>query len=127
MNCYKNVEDLMSSQTSNLDLDSAAHPLLRIVKAVGENMVNGKYSLMVTLDIEKAFDTTWHLGLLYKMIKFGFSDSIIRSVHSYLSKRRFFVSVDGVNSNQFELSAGVPQGSVVGPVLYVKRRYSVVG
>ena len=59
-----------------------AHPLLRIVKAVGENIVKGKNSLIVTLDIEKAFDTTWHLGLLYKMTKFGFSDSIIRRVHS---------------------------------------------
>ena len=97
---------------------STAHPLLRIVKAVGEAMVNQRYSLMVTLDIEKAFDTTWHLGLLYKMIIFGFSDSTIRRVHAYLYQRKFFVSVDGADSEEFQMTAGVPQGSVVGPILY---------
>ena len=52
------------------------------------------------------------------MIKFGFSANLIRSVHSYLYDRKFYVSVDGVDSEKQTSSAGVPQGSVVGPILY---------
>jgi hypothetical protein len=49
----------------------------------------------VFLDIEKAFDTTWHNSLLYKLSKCGFSASLIKPISSFLSNRKFSVSVEG--------------------------------
>jgi retron-type reverse transcriptase len=72
----------------------------------------------VFLDIEKAFDTTWHAGLLYKLSKLEFSTSFIKLIGSFLSQRKFRVSVEGEMSTQREMQAGVPQGSVLSPTLY---------
>jgi hypothetical protein len=49
----------------------------------------------VFFDIEKAFDTTWHSGLLYKLSKLGFSTNVIKLIGSFLSQRKFRVSVEG--------------------------------
>jgi hypothetical protein len=49
----------------------------------------------VFLDIEKAFDKTWHLGLLYKLSELKFSTSLIKLINSFLSQRKFRVSIEG--------------------------------
>jgi hypothetical protein len=72
----------------------------------------------VFLDIEKAFDTTWQLGLLYKLSKLQFSISLIKLIGSFLSQRKFRVSVEGEMSTPRYMQAGVPQGSVLSPTLY---------
>jgi hypothetical protein len=72
----------------------------------------------VFLDIEKAFDTTWHTGLLYKLSKLEFSAGIIKLISTFLSNRKFRVSVEGEMSTPREIQAGVPQGSVLSPTLY---------
>jgi retron-type reverse transcriptase len=70
------------------------------------------------LDIEKAFDNTWHPGLLYKLSKLEFSTSLIKLINSFLSQRKLRISVEGEMSKPRELQAGVPQGSVLSPTLY---------
>jgi hypothetical protein len=72
----------------------------------------------VILDILKAFDTTWHLGLLYKLSKLEFLTNLIKLISSFLSQRKFRVSVEGEMSTPREMQAGVPQGSVLSPTLY---------
>jgi hypothetical protein len=72
----------------------------------------------VFLDIEKAFDTTWQPGLLYKLSKLQFSISLIKLIASFLSQRKFRVSVEGEMSKPRYMQAGVPQGSVLSPTLY---------
>jgi retron-type reverse transcriptase len=72
----------------------------------------------VFLDIEKAFDTTWHPGLLYKLSKLEFSARIIEIISSLISNRKFRVSVEVEMSTPREIQAGVPQGSVLSPTLY---------
>jgi hypothetical protein len=72
----------------------------------------------VFLDIEKASDTTWHPGLLYKLSKMHFSTSLIKLISSFLSNRKFRISVEGEMSTPREIQAGVPQGSVLSPTLY---------
>jgi retron-type reverse transcriptase len=72
----------------------------------------------VFLDIKKAFDTTWHPGLLYKLSKLGFSINLIKLISSFLSQRKFRVSEEGEMSTPREMHAGVPQGSVLSPTLY---------
>jgi hypothetical protein len=61
------------------------------------------------LDIEKAFDTTWHSGLLYKLSKSEFSTSLIKLIGSFLSQRKFSVSVEGEMFTPREMQTGVPQ------------------
>jgi hypothetical protein len=72
----------------------------------------------VFLDIEKAFDTTWHPGFIYKLSELGFSTSLIKLISSFLSQRKFRVSVEGEMSTPREMKVGVPQGSVLSPTLY---------
>jgi retron-type reverse transcriptase len=70
------------------------------------------------LDIEKAFDTTWDSGLIYKLSNMEFSTSLIKLISSFLSQRKFLVSTEGEISTTREMRAGVPQGSVLSPTLY---------
>jgi hypothetical protein len=72
----------------------------------------------VFLDIEKVFDTTWHLGLLYNLLELKFSISLIKLISSFLSKRKFRVSVEDEMSTPRDILAGVPQGSVLSLTLY---------
>jgi hypothetical protein len=72
----------------------------------------------VFLDIEKAFDTAWHCGLLYKLSNLEFSTSIIKLNGSFLSQRKFSVSVEGEMSRPSEMQAGVPKVSVLSPALF---------
>ena len=74
----------------------------------------------VALDISKAFDKAWHDGLLWKLEeKFGVSGSLLRWFRSYLSGRTQRVFVNGAYSESKSILAGVPQGSVLGPLLFL--------
>jgi hypothetical protein len=75
-------------------------------------------AVAVFLDIEKAFDTTWHSGLPYKSSKLEFSTSLIKLIGSFLSKRKFRVSVEGEMSTTRVMQGKVPQGLVLSPTLF---------
>jgi hypothetical protein len=85
---------------------------MRLTDHVGINFNNNMSTAAVFLDIEKAFDTTWHPGLLYKLSKLEFSTGVIKLISSFLSNRKFRVSVEGEISTPREIQAGVPQGSI---------------
>jgi hypothetical protein len=72
----------------------------------------------VFLDIEKAFDTTWHTGLLYKLSKMDFLASLIKIISSFLSNSKFCILVEGEMSRPRIMQAGVPHGSALSPALY---------
>jgi hypothetical protein len=74
----------------------------------------------VFLDIEKAFDTTWHPGLLYvyTLSELQFSASLVKLIASLLTNRKFQVSVKGGISTPRKVAAGVSQGSVLAPVFF---------
>jgi hypothetical protein len=72
----------------------------------------------VFLDIEKAYDITWHFGLLYELSSSKLSISLIKLISSFLSKRKFRVSVEGKMYTPRDIQAGVPQGSILSPTLY---------
>jgi hypothetical protein len=82
------------------------------------NFNNKMSTAAVFLDIEKAFDKTWQPGLLYKLSKLEFFTSLIKLISSFLSQRKFRVSVEGEMFTPREMQAEVPQGSVLCPTLY---------
>jgi hypothetical protein len=76
-------------------------------------------SIMVFLDLTKAFDRVWHKGLLHKISKYGIKGSLLRWVEDYLSNRVQRVTIEGKVSDWLPISGGVPQGSVLGPLLFL--------
>ncbi|KAM0734035.1 putative RNA-directed DNA polymerase from transposon X-element [Formica fusca] len=92
--------------------------VVRIVNDIRCNFNKGNVTVMLLLDIEKAFDKVWMDGLLYKMIQCNYPITIIRLIQSYLYDRKLQVRVNNVNSEEKVIRAGVPQGSVLGPALF---------
>ena len=78
-------------------------------------MVNG----VILLDLKKAFDTVNHDILLKKLEYFGFDCSSIAFFHSYLSNRKQQCNVNGFSSELGPISCGVPQGTILGPLLFL--------
>ena len=74
----------------------------------------------VALDISKAFDRVWHAGRLHKLRSYGISVQVFGGLISYfLSNRRLRVVMDGKSSPEYAVNAGVPQGSILGPALFL--------
>ncbi len=70
------------------------------------------------LDLRKAFDTLNHRIILSKLLSFNFSPHTLRWIESYLSGRTQYVSIQNYNSAPLSISTGVPQGSILGPLLF---------
>ena len=73
----------------------------------------------VALDISKAFERVWHAGLLHKLKSYGISGKIFGLISSFLSNRQLRVVLDGKSSQEYPVNAGVPQGSIPGPTLFL--------
>mgnify|MGYP001793799177 FL=1 len=73
----------------------------------------------VFLDISKAFDKVWHQGLLYKLKTMGISGDLFNLLRSFLSDRYQRVLINGQSSGWEKIMAGVPQGSILGPLLFL--------
>ena len=73
----------------------------------------------MALDISKAFDRVWHTGLLHKLKSYGISGQIFGLISSFLSNRRLRVVLDGKSSQEYPVNAGVLQGSILGPTLFL--------
>ena len=71
----------------------------------------------VALDISKAFDRVWHAGLLHKLKSYGISVQIFGLISYFY--RRLQVVLDGKSSQEYPATAGVPQGSILGPTLFL--------
>ena len=74
---------------------------------------------MILIDLQKAFDTIDHEILIEKMALIGFSQPTINWFKSYLENRKFIVSVEDSFSDPGDLVCGVPQGSIMGPLLFL--------
>ena len=73
----------------------------------------------VALDISNTFDRVWHAGLLQKLKSYGISGQIFGLISSFFSNRRLQVVLDGKSSQEYPVNAGVPQGSILGPTLFL--------
>jgi hypothetical protein len=92
---------------------STALQRMRLKGHVTLNFDDNMFMAAAFLDIEKAFDNTWHPGLLYKLSNLEFSTSLVRLISSFLSQRKFRVSVECEMSVPKKMQAGGPQCSVL--------------
>ncbi|GFW87221.1 probable RNA-directed DNA polymerase from transposon BS [Trichonephila clavipes] len=97
---------------------STVAQLLRVTELVRTGFQNHQTMGMLFLDIAKAFDKIWHDGLISKMMRLGFSDQILKIIHSYLNSREFRVRVENCLSSPRRVKSGIPQGSLLEPRLF---------
>ena len=101
--------------------DSTTNQLIGLVDEIHQAFVSTK-SLEVRavfLDISKAFDKVWHDGLIFKMRQNGISCKLLKLLQNYLSNRKQRVVLNGFSSDYSSIESGVPQGSVLGPLLFL--------
>ena len=99
------------------------HQTLDLLSLMSQSWTNAlrarKEVRVVALDISKAFDRVWHDGLMYKLECMGVSGPLLAWLRSFLSGRTQRVVINGVGSDFLPMNAGVPQGSVLAPLLFL--------
>ncbi|GFW73989.1 RNA-directed DNA polymerase from mobile element jockey [Trichonephila clavipes] len=88
---------------------STVTQLLRVTELVHTGFQNHQATGILFVDIAKAFDKIWHDGLVFKMMRLGFSDQILKIIHSYLNSREFRVRVENCLSSPRPVKSGIPQ------------------
>ena len=74
---------------------------------------------MVFCDVSKAFDRVWHKGLIFKLRQYGIDGDLLNWISDYLDDRKQRVVIRSFMSSFKRVDAGVPQGSVLGPLLFL--------
>ena len=119
---YLNANNLITKNQSGFRPgDSTTNQLLFLVDEIHQAFENPK-SLEIRaifLDISKAFDKVWHEGLIFKLKQNGISGSLLNLFESYLFNRKQRVVLNGSYSCYSQIESGVPQGSVLGPLLFL--------
>ena len=98
---------------------STNHALLSLTEMVREALDSGKFACGIFIDLQKAFDTVDHQILLKKLEYYGIKGKANDWFNSYLTNRQQFVSINGYKSTNQIMKYGVPQGSVLGPLLFL--------
>ena len=130
-NNFLNTQGLYpQGQSAYRKCHSTETALLRVTNDIMMNMNRQHVTLLVMLDLSSAFDTIDHGVLLDRLNnEFGIKGRVLEWFTSYLSKRSQFISINGGRSRLFNVSYGVPQGSCLGPllfVLYVSKLFRIV-
>ena len=110
---------LTSLQSGFIPGDSTVNQLTYLYNTFCQALDVGKEVRIVFCDISKAFDRVWHAGLLLKLEAAGVTGEVLTWFKSYLSYRKQRVVLPGAVSDWLFLNAGVPQGSILGPLLFL--------
>lgn len=104
---------------------STVHALLNLTEKITAGFNRKLTTIALFLDIEKAFDTVWFNGLVFKLINLKFPEYLTRLISNYLAERTFKVCVNDEQSDVKAILAGAPQGSVLAPLLYSLYLYDI--
>ena len=119
---YKYLDDnnlLFGSQYGFRKHHSTELAAVELIDRIYETMDQGDISISILLDLSKAFDTLDHSILLNKLEYYGVKDNASRWFSSYLTGRYQYVDMDGVRCEISYIKTGVPQGSILGPLLFI--------
>ena len=110
------ISPVQSGFTPN---DSAVFQLIDLYNSFAKAIDEGKEIRVIFCDISKAFDRVWHKGLLFKLRRMGITGPLLEWLKIYLDQRHQRVVLEGSYSDFLKINAGVPQGSILGPLLFL--------
>ena len=118
-NCLIQHQVLIPFPSGFVQVDSTTFQLLHTYHTFCNAVNSGKEVRAVFCDISKAFDRVWHKGLIHKLSGIGCSDKMTKWFLSYLTGRKQRVIFNGQASDWTPVQAGEPQGSILGPLLFI--------
>ena len=110
---------LYSKQTGFQKEHSTEYAIIQLIDQINNNFENNDFTIGVFMDLSRAFDIVDHRILLKKLIHYGVNGNNIRWFESYLPIRKQFLSFNNKNTNFASITCGVPQGSILGPLLFL--------
>ena len=115
----KKYDILSNFQFGFREKHSTVHALMSFVEKIAHSIDSSSHTVGIFLDFSKAFDTINHEILLYKLANIGVRGKALEWFRSYLSNRRQFVFLNEQASDFKNITCGVPQGSLLGPLLFI--------
>ena len=119
INYINTYEILNDKQFGFRSKHSTYMAIIQVVDKINTAVEKNETTIGIFLDLSKAFDTIDHNILLYKLEHYGFRGIVLEWFKNYLSNRKQYVSYNSCKSQLEDIVCGVPQGSILGPLLFI--------